>query len=103
MNALIRIKLALTEDHPTIKPYKESLWAEIHDTRTLDPSISIELIRLLHLKIVGLLESLTQEQFMRTYFHPEMQKTFTLSGLLALYDWHSRHHLGHLRIINTTV
>src|SRR5690349_18305242 len=27
MNAYVRFKLALTEDTPQIKPYKESLWA----------------------------------------------------------------------------
>ena len=27
LNCLIRVKLALTEDHPTIKPYDENLWA----------------------------------------------------------------------------
>ena len=33
MNAIIRFKLALTEDNLTIKPYKENLWAELPDTR----------------------------------------------------------------------
>src|SRR5262249_41500253 len=28
-NAYTRMKLAMTEDHPTIKPYKEALWAEL--------------------------------------------------------------------------
>jgi len=31
MNALIRIKLALTESVPTIKAYKEAKWAELLD------------------------------------------------------------------------
>src|SRR5688500_9976271 len=31
MNALIRFKLALTEDTPTIKPYEEALWARLPD------------------------------------------------------------------------
>ena len=29
MNALMRFKLALTEDEPTIKPYNEARWAEL--------------------------------------------------------------------------
>ena len=29
LNAYTRIKLALTEDKPTIKPYEEQLWAEL--------------------------------------------------------------------------
>src|ERR1700686_3119317 len=31
MNAFIRVRLALTEDWPTIKPYDEAAWAELHD------------------------------------------------------------------------
>jgi hypothetical protein len=33
MNALIRLKLALTEDGPTIKPYDENSWATLADVR----------------------------------------------------------------------
>src|ERR687891_619050 len=35
MNAYIRIRLALTEDTPTIKPYEEARWAELPDARSL--------------------------------------------------------------------
>ncbi len=31
MNAVIRFKLALTEDAPVIKPYDEAAWAELSD------------------------------------------------------------------------
>ena len=31
MNAYIRFKLALTEDNPTIKPYKEDAWSKLGD------------------------------------------------------------------------
>src|SRR5688500_18112183 len=33
MNALIRFKLALTEDTPTIKPYDQTLWATLSDSQ----------------------------------------------------------------------
>src|SRR6187397_77719 len=33
MNALIRLKLALSEDGPTIKPYDENAWAMLPDAR----------------------------------------------------------------------
>src|SRR4051812_30878797 len=35
MNAYIRFKLSLTEDNPTIKPYEEQKWAEMHDVQKL--------------------------------------------------------------------
>src|SRR6266481_6869445 len=34
MNALVRLKLALTEDKPTIKPYDEAAWAELADSKS---------------------------------------------------------------------
>src|ERR1041384_423281 len=36
MNALIRFKLALTEDRPTIKPYSQDAWAGRADTLVLE-------------------------------------------------------------------
>ena len=32
INAFCRFKLILTEDHPTIKPYNQDLWAKLPDT-----------------------------------------------------------------------
>src|SRR5271157_5735288 len=31
MNSYVRLRLALTEHEPTIKPYVEHLWAELYD------------------------------------------------------------------------
>src|SRR5229473_3456605 len=33
LNAYVRLKLALTEDKPTIKPYDEAAWAELADSK----------------------------------------------------------------------
>jgi len=33
MNAYIRLKLSLTENNPTVKPYDEKLWAELPDNK----------------------------------------------------------------------
>src|SRR5688572_15524135 len=41
MNAYIRFKLALTEETPTIKPYDQSLWANLADSQILPPEISL--------------------------------------------------------------
>ncbi|WP_415831346.1 DinB family protein [Deinococcus frigens] len=32
MNAFIRVKLALTEDNPSVKPYEEDRWARLPDS-----------------------------------------------------------------------
>jgi hypothetical protein len=94
-NAYIRFKLALTEDNPTIKPYFEKKWAELPDKDVpIEPSV--DLLEALHKKWVYLIRHLTHEDLNRTFFHPEHKKSRTLYETLALYDWHSRHHLGHI-------
>ncbi len=95
MNAYVRTRLALTEDWPTIKPYEEKLWAELSDANTLPIDVSLELLESLHRRWVALLESLTPEQWERGYNHPESGRQ-SLAVVVALYDWHSRHHVAHI-------
>ena len=45
MNAYVRLKLALTEDKPTIKPYDESAWAELADSKSAPIEASQTIIR----------------------------------------------------------
>lgn len=99
MNAYIRFKLALTEDVPVIKPYEEAKWAELPDTLICPPEVSLHLLTALHLRWTVLLRQLKTEDWNRRYFHPESKKEFDLKTVLALYNWHGEHHLGHLKLI----
>jgi uncharacterized damage-inducible protein DinB len=94
LNSLIRFKLALTEDWPTIKPYRQAAWAELADAR-LPVEVSLSLITALHVRWVALLESLSEADFAKGYVHPEGGRQ-NLTQVLALYDWHSRHHTAHI-------
>ena len=58
LNAYTRIRLALTEDTPTIKPYEEARWAELPDARSLPVEVSLTLLEALHGRWVSLLERL---------------------------------------------
>ena len=94
MNAFVRVRLALTEDWPTIKPYDEAAWAELHDA--LAPvEWSLELIESLHARWVMLLQSLTAVQWQRGFRHPERGPS-TIEMATLLYAWHCRHHLAHI-------
>jgi hypothetical protein len=95
MNAYVRLKLALTEDEPAIKPYEEALWAELPDSR-LPVEVSLALIDTLHTRWIALLRSMKGEAFARTWKHPE-HGVRDLDFLVQLYAWHSRHHVGHVR------
>ncbi len=97
MNAYIRLKLALTEDNPTIKPYAEAAWAELVDSKVVPVNVSVTLIHALHRRIVALLQNMDTAAWERSYFHPEHQRDFPLWEVVAMYAWHSRHHTEHIR------
>lgn len=94
-NAYVRMKLALTEDWPIIKPYDEAAWAELADSHTMPVTVSLDLITALHARWVTLLESLSESDFQKGYEHPQSGRQ-NLALVLALYDWHSRHHVAHI-------
>jgi DinB superfamily len=100
-NAYIRVRLALTEDNPTIKPYKEAEWAVLPDVATVPVNISVTMLHAMHRRLAALLEALTPDQWERTYYHPEHQRNFPIWEVVALYAWHSRHHTEHIRLLRT--
>lgn len=95
MNAYIRVKWALTEDKPVIKPYEEKAWATTPETNA-PASISLELLKALHAKWVLLLKGLSDAERDRLFIHPATQKTFNADQLMAMYAWHGDHHLAHI-------
>ena len=97
LNAYIRIKLALTEDTPTVMPYQEALWAELPDTQLVPVNISVTLLHALHRRLVALLRQLSPAEWERSYYHPEHKRNFPIWEVVALYAWHSRHHMEHVR------
>lgn len=97
MNAYMRFKLALTEDHPTIRPYSQDAWAQTADNK-LDADFSLMIIRGVHKRWYAILNGMSPADFDRTFHHPEQNRDFTLRTTLGLYEWHGRHHLEHVRI-----
>jgi uncharacterized damage-inducible protein DinB len=95
MNAFVRFKLALTEDTPTIKPYKEDAWVHLEDIPLTPIATSLALLDALHTRWVTLLETMRAEDFERPLLHPEIGQV-TLDRLLQLYAWHGPHHVAHV-------
>jgi hypothetical protein len=93
--ALFRFKHALTEENPSIKAYDEGAWAQLPDYQ-LPVSDALETIRLVHVRWVLLLHSMTPADFSRTYYHPEKQRTQPLAEVTLMYAWHGEHHLAHI-------
>ena len=97
INSLIRFKWALTEEHPTIKPYYEHLWAELPDALENDVQHTMMLLKGLHYRWGVLLDSLDEHQLERTFLHPDGNKIYTLKETIASYAWHCEHHLAHVK------
>ena len=96
MNAYIRFKLGLTEDKPVIKPYDESAWAEMIDTKKIPINVSLTLLHALHVRWLEILKNMSGSDLEKTVIHPEHKKEMTIWELLGMYAWHGKHHVAHI-------
>ena len=93
-NSYVRFKWTLTEDRPTIKAYDEAAWAALGDSHLGDVGPPLVMLEGLHGCWVRLLRCLSDEQWQRSFVHPETGKAVGLSDALCYYAWHGRHHTG---------
>jgi hypothetical protein len=95
INAFVRLKLALTEDRPTVSAYDEKKFAALADMR-LPAAVSLELVRSVHARWVAIYETMRDDDWQRTFVHPEYPDPLTLDWQAQMYGWHSRHHVAHI-------
>ena len=93
-NSYLRVKMALTEEDPTIFAYDEAAWAKLPDSN-MPIEVSLPLIEAVHARLVHLMVEMSDADYGKTFRHPERGQV-TLANNLALYDWHSRHHTAHI-------
>ena len=98
LQGYVRFKLAMTEDRPKIKTYQQAFWGETEDARTAPAELSLTLLDGLHARWSRFVRSLRDEDFHRTYVHPELGEV-DLSKTLQLYVWHGRHDLAHAKLV----
>lgn len=96
LNAVLRMKLILTEDEPPLKPFDQDRWAALADSRTTDLTGSLAIIRGLHSRWAELLASLSDSDFRRIGHHPE-RGPLTIDDLLRIYSGHGQAHLAQIR------
>lgn len=97
MHSLIRFKWALTEEQPLIKAYEEADWVGLADSAhaPIDPALT--LLDGLHARWVCLLDAMTEQQFSRTFRHPQTGAAVSLWEALGYYPWHAAHHTGQIQ------
>jgi hypothetical protein len=94
-NAYVRVRLALTEEWPGIKPYDQEAWARLHDSQAAPVAWSLDLLESLHARWVMMLQGLQEAEWQRGFVHPESGRT-TVETATLTYGWHSRHHVAQI-------
>lgn len=95
VNAYVRFKLAMTENHPAIRTYEEARWAELPDGRSAPVEGSLAILDALHARWVSFLRALEDADFARTLEYPG-RGSATVDVLLEIYGWHGPHHEAHI-------
>lgn len=96
LNGFTRLKLALTEDKPVIRPYLEAKWAELTDSRQFPIEPALQILEGVHKRWTALLKNLTEEQWERKLIHPEGNTVLSIKEITGQYSWHGNHHLAHI-------
>lgn len=100
LNMYIRLKLALTEDNPTIKPYDQDAWALLSDVRDVPVATSLALFDAVQQRALAVLRKTSAADRARTMIHPDNGPT-RVDQLAALYAWHGAHHIAHIQGLRT--
>jgi uncharacterized damage-inducible protein DinB len=95
MNSYIRLKLILTEERPTVRPYDQDAWAMTPEANSPDLSASLQLLAALHRRWAELFDSLNDDQWLRVGIHP-VSGEITPETLLESYAKHGEAHLDQM-------
>lgn len=94
--AINNMRLVLTEDKPTWKPYSPDGFALLTDASEADISVSLDLMHAMHVRWVRMLESLSDAQFARTGISLSYGER-SLDDLLRIYSGHTRSHIEQIK------
>jgi DinB superfamily len=95
LNGFVRMKLMLTEERPTLKPYDQNTWAQTVDVTQTPILSSLAILKGLLARWGTLVESLPEVSFQRPAYHPEVGD-LTLDDLLAIHARHGENHLAQI-------
>ena len=95
LNSYVRMKLAVTEENPTVKTYHEDRWAELPDAKSGPIDMSLALLDALHVRWVAFLRALPDADLRRAFMHGEWGRV-TIEESITMYSWHCRHHAAHI-------
>jgi uncharacterized damage-inducible protein DinB len=97
LNFYMRVKLALTEEQPTIKAFDEEGWANLADSQLPIESATV-LIQATIVRLFAIFKSLSEADFQKTFIHPANGRANSLNLALQIVVWHGNHHLAHVEL-----
>lgn len=96
LNMYQRLRLALTDDNPTVPGFDQEGWAALPDNE-LPVESSIKMLEGLNERIVALGKHVTDDQLKRVFTH-ETNGEVSVATKLKKLSWHEEHHLAHIKI-----
>lgn len=99
MNSYIRMRLILTEDYPTLRPYDQDVWAAAPEAQDADIAASLTLLQGLHTRWAAAFAALRDDQWTRKGSHPD-DGDVSVADILRAYVAHGE---GHLEQIQRTL
>lgn len=96
LNMYQRLKLALTDNNPTVPPFNQEEWVELEDS--LAPiEYSLQMLDGINARIVALGNHIDKDQLERKFTLKDSGE-ITVATKLAKLAWHQNHHLAHIEI-----
>ncbi len=95
--AYAMFKQALQENHLLVRPYTEKKRPELGGSKDNRVQRAFQLIYSVHERWFSDLQSLANHELNLTFFYPDAGRTMSLPEFLAIFSWHSKHHLGHIK------
>lgn len=96
LNMYQRLKLALTDNNPTVPPFNQEEWVELEDS--LAPiEYSLQMLDGINARIVALGNHIDKDQLERKFTLKDSGE-ITVATKLAKLAWHENHHLAHIEI-----
>src|SRR5699024_3849663 len=96
LNMYQRLKLALTDDNPTVPPFDQDAWAVQPDT-ALPVESSIKMLEGINERIDALGNELTEADLKPTFTLQDSGE-IAVSTIVAELSWHEEHHLARIEI-----
>ncbi len=98
LTMLFRLKLALSDDHPTVVPFPENTWTKQADVQDLDPKYSILILQGVQRRAAYLFSTLNASERNRMFYNPASDQNISCEALFTKLHWHGEHHLAQIKI-----